>query len=334
MLLIYIRAKGNVMKNTKNPQISVIITVRNEEKTIKSCLESVINQSISNDLYEILVIDGNSKDRTTEIVTEVSKKYPMQISLFDQEGKGISNARNTGIKYSHGKILSFIDGDAIACENWLDEYLQCFDQNGDDLGFAWGPIKLWNNEKIVAKILYNFFYSQIGAQGVNIAFRKSALYKVGNFDEQFIGRGDEVVVILKLVKSGFKSRKCDKAIVSHELPTSIAAFFKLRYYDGYHGYTIAQKYYNLTEKRKYFISFILKFMILIGIIALAISVVYWTAFSLIALIILLIGVIEVYLNISKPKNKTISLILAGLPIILLGHTFQLCGEFVRIVKLK
>ena len=56
--------------------ISVIVTVRNEEKTIGKCLTSLINQTLSKELYEIVVVDGKSTDNTCKIVEYISKNSP------------------------------------------------------------------------------------------------------------------------------------------------------------------------------------------------------------------------------------------------------------------
>jgi len=57
----------------KNPLVSVILLVRNEEKFIEKCLNSIVNQTIPKNLIEVLVIDGNSTDSTPEIVRLYSK---------------------------------------------------------------------------------------------------------------------------------------------------------------------------------------------------------------------------------------------------------------------
>ncbi len=103
-------------KTNENPLVSVVIPVYNGEKTLKECLDSVVNQTYEN--YEVIVVDNNSTDSTKEIISQYEKaKY-----VF--EGKpGRGAARNAGIDNSHGEIIAMIDCDCVAEENWLEELI-------------------------------------------------------------------------------------------------------------------------------------------------------------------------------------------------------------------
>lgn len=88
--------------------ISVVIPIYNMELYLKECIESVLNQTYTN--LEILLIDDGSTDSSLEIC----KKYAAldrRIVVIHQENKGLSGARNTGIKKAHGKYLAFVDSD-------------------------------------------------------------------------------------------------------------------------------------------------------------------------------------------------------------------------------
>ncbi|MFH0875476.1 MAG: glycosyltransferase family 2 protein, partial [archaeon] len=92
------------MKNNI-PLISVIIPAYNEEKCITECLNSLKNQQFKD--FELIVIDNNSKDSTSKIAKQYTKK------VFLCKEQGISSARNFGAKKAKGKILCFIDADGI-----------------------------------------------------------------------------------------------------------------------------------------------------------------------------------------------------------------------------
>jgi glycosyltransferase involved in cell wall biosynthesis len=314
--------------------MSVIVTVRNEEETIEDCILSLINQSLPHNFYEVVVVDGDSKDKTTELVQKMSLNSPVKISLIQQEGRGISCARNTGIKYSQGQILVFIDGDAFAHHTWLEEYLKCFNTSDNTVGFIWGPIKVWNDNSKIANLLYQFYYSKIGAHGVNIAFKKTALEAVGSFDECFIGRNDDNVVILKLSKKGYKSTKCDLAIVSHNLPTSINQFLKLELYDGYYKCMVVQKYYTHNEKLIFYSRVILKSLFLAFIIMLALSVISYGVVSIIAFMLVLLGSMFLFTKSLKTKIIYGSDFIAGFFLIFCSSVYRLVGELVGIIKIN
>lgn len=88
--------------------LSIIIPVYNVENYLEQCLRSVTNQNLQD--IEIIIIDDGSTDSSFTIC----KKFAMEdsrIELFSQKNKGLSAARNFGIKKSHGKYLMFLDSD-------------------------------------------------------------------------------------------------------------------------------------------------------------------------------------------------------------------------------
>jgi glycosyltransferase involved in cell wall biosynthesis len=103
-----------VVNLVKNPKISVIIPTLNEEKYVEKTLLSLKAQTIKLP-YEIIVSDGNSKDKTVEI----AKRYANKIVICNK--KGVALGRNLGAKYADGEILVFVDADTILLPNTLEE---------------------------------------------------------------------------------------------------------------------------------------------------------------------------------------------------------------------
>lgn len=101
--------------------ISVIIPMYNSKDTIKSALESVLNQTYSEPV-EIIVINDGSKDGCEKIVEEIilNNQTNRTIKLINKPNGGVSSARNIGIKESSGEWIALLDSDDI----WLPEKLQ------------------------------------------------------------------------------------------------------------------------------------------------------------------------------------------------------------------
>ena len=97
-------------------KIFTIVTICfNSEKSIRKTIESIIAQT--RDLYEYIIIDGGSNDRTVSIINE----YIEDIDLFvTEDDKGISDAFNKGIRYSTGKYIWFINSDDVLEVNSLN----------------------------------------------------------------------------------------------------------------------------------------------------------------------------------------------------------------------
>ena len=107
-------------------KFSIIIPTYNSEKYIKSCLESIFNLNYPQNDYEIIVVDGGSKDRTLGIL----KDY--KVKLVHSKNISISNSRNLAVKQAKGKNLVFIDSDCLAdkgllniADKYLDKYACC-----------------------------------------------------------------------------------------------------------------------------------------------------------------------------------------------------------------
>lgn len=98
--------------------LSIIVPLYNTEKYIARCLDSLLNQSIPVDRYEILVINDGSPDNGKQLVEKYVSKYS-NIKLFDQTNQGLYITRNRGIEIASGKYLYFIDSDDFIAENSL-----------------------------------------------------------------------------------------------------------------------------------------------------------------------------------------------------------------------
>ncbi len=92
------------------PFVSVVIPVRNEEKHLGITLDGLLNQDYPEDRYEILVVDGDSTDKTPQIVEEATRTTDVSIQLLQNSRRLSSAGRNVGVRHSRGSLIVFIDG--------------------------------------------------------------------------------------------------------------------------------------------------------------------------------------------------------------------------------
>lgn len=90
----------------KTPFFSIIIPTYNRKNFLKIAMGSVLYQTFDN--FELIIVDDGSQDNTQEISNEFKDK---RIFYTYQPHKGVSPARNTGIKLSHGEFICFLDSD-------------------------------------------------------------------------------------------------------------------------------------------------------------------------------------------------------------------------------
>lgn len=90
--------------------LSIVVPVYNVEDYLSKCLDSILNQDIDKDDYEIIVVNDGSTDGSGGIAKEYAERYS-NITLINQENQGLSGARNSGIKVARGKYIQFVDSD-------------------------------------------------------------------------------------------------------------------------------------------------------------------------------------------------------------------------------
>jgi len=181
--------------------ISVIIPTFNEEENIAQCLVSLSHQNIPRTDYEIIVVDGGSKDATCEI----AKKYADVV--FTQTSKKVGGARNDGIKVAKGDIVATTDADCILPPHWIKTLAEDFKDPA--VVQVYGPVYpieegIGNQFSLLlantfARIGYyskTFFYTL----GCNTAFRKEAFNKAGMY--RCIDAGDDLEIAMRMKDEG------------------------------------------------------------------------------------------------------------------------------------
>ena len=122
-----------------------IICIYNGEQILNDSINSLINQDYPNENYEIVPLDDGSRDNCSviceKIISERKSLFPI-IRYAYQNNSGLAKARNSGISISSGQIVVFIDQDAIAKSNWLDELMKQFLHKGAD--YVGGRVELLN----------------------------------------------------------------------------------------------------------------------------------------------------------------------------------------------
>lgn len=110
--------------------ISIIVPIYQAEKTLKDCIESVLNQS-SNE-WELILIDDGSTDHSGQICDEYAQKNS-NIVLKHISNSGVSNARNVGLSIANGSIIEFLDADDQLFPNAVEMIVDIMDNNNVDL---------------------------------------------------------------------------------------------------------------------------------------------------------------------------------------------------------
>ncbi len=185
----------------------MVIIAKHAEKTIHHTVHSLVQQIRAPD--EILVVTDSRKDPTLDSV----KDYPVKVAI----GKGgVGAARKKGVCAATGDVIAFIDADAVADTKWIDVIMERFRKSNvnvlagktievNDLS-TFSPAKEEGSHK---ETFLRF------APTMNIAFRRSLIDKVGNFDSNFKKGGEDTDFCVRIRKKGERIVYVPRATVYH-----------------------------------------------------------------------------------------------------------------------
>ncbi len=179
-------------------RVSVIVPCRNEERYIAPCLDSIMATDYPADRLEVLVVDGESEDRTRAILAEYVARYPI-IRVLDNPGRIQPIALNVGIRAAAGEILMRMDAHALYPKNYISDLVAALQSSGaDNVGgvLVTAPARETPIGRAIAIALSQPFgvgnaYFRIGVRQQRwvdtVAFfccRRATFERVGLFDER------------------------------------------------------------------------------------------------------------------------------------------------------
>lgn len=224
--------------------ISIIIPVLNSERSIRDCLNAILDQGYPREHYEIIIIDNGSTDKSIEII----KQYPVKL-LFEKRAHNSYMARNLGIKQAAGDIIVFLDADCIPQENWMINLITPFVSS--DVGVVAGEVFSAKPTNLIQGFYsYTNFLQQENKvdDGIralataNIALRKEIFTEIGLFDETFRWGGDNDfglriqqetdyrIIFLKIASVEHSHRHSFKGLLKHAFTYGLGiARFRLKH---------------------------------------------------------------------------------------------------------
>jgi cellulose synthase/poly-beta-1,6-N-acetylglucosamine synthase-like glycosyltransferase len=223
-----------------SPSVTVVVPVRNGEQTIQPLLESLQKLDYDRNEVEVIVVDGNSTDKTQEIV----KKYP--VNLVVEKKKGLNLARNIGIKCSNGEIIAFTDSDCIVPPNWITKIVENFKDpavscvGGSAKALDSDFISQYADNSIVRLMPFFTKREELGKvkpffrhpAGCNMAFRRKVAEEVGYFDENIQYGFDEVEFADRVCRAGYKMVLDPDVVVWHKHRSTLKEFLKQNFQYG------------------------------------------------------------------------------------------------------
>lgn len=170
-------------------RVNVIIPVKNGEKFIPRCINSILNQTRKPE--RIIVVDDKSQDRSLEILLDYGRKYPQLITVIQGDDKGVSPARQKALNSATGDYIAFLDVDDFYHEKTIENQLKHIEKTGAVCGRM---IQILPDgtyfEKEYPENDFRITYSMLKMKNSivmsSVMIKKSILDLVGGFDEKLL----------------------------------------------------------------------------------------------------------------------------------------------------
>ena len=222
----------------KEPLISVIIPVRNEELTISKILGDLMAQEYKN--FEVIIVNDDSEDETLWMVNTCQVR---NVNIVHNKGKGKKAAIASGVAAARGSIIVTTDADCSASPSWLKIIRAQFREH--KTMFAFGGVRMEGRDTFFDALQSMEFASLIGTgastaalgfptmcNGANLAFRKKVFGEVKGYQgNQEIPTGDDEFLMRKVharYPDGIRFVSHRDAIITTGTQSTVNAFVNQR----------------------------------------------------------------------------------------------------------
>lgn len=243
-----------------NISYSIIVPTKNEESVIQRCLDGILNIDYPREKLQVIVVDGNSTDRTLEICSEFQQKYPDTIKVISEEEKhGKPAALNLATSYATNDIVVVFDSDSVPQRDVLQKATGYFaDPKIDALQGKTTSInekanvltrliaqeeKAWYQMLLTGREKMQLF---VPLNGTCQFIRRQLLVEFGGWDENSLT--EDVELAVRLVEKNRHIKYAEDVCSEQETPMVLRSLFKqrVRWYRGY--METALKYGKLLDK--------------------------------------------------------------------------------------
>lgn len=171
---------------------TVIVPVRNGASTLGDTLAALDSQLAIPSQTEIIVVDNGSSDTTCDI----ARRHP--VTLLEESIRGVSAARNRGLREGTGEVVAVLDADTVPSRRWLSEIIQPF--TDPEVLIVAGETKSYPPETPAERYADASSLHGTGlttqlrpfpfAEGMNMAVRRSAALEIGGWSEEMLKSDD------------------------------------------------------------------------------------------------------------------------------------------------
>jgi teichuronic acid biosynthesis glycosyltransferase TuaG len=191
------------------PIISVVMPVFNSACFIEAAIDSVLQQELQE--WELLVVDGGSRDNTREIVARYAAADPRVCLVLNTNDKGPAHARSMGVRHARGEFVAFLDGDDLWLRNKLSDQIDFMRRSKTD--FSYTQYRIMDSQGMEASCAVTAyreygFWSALSRRGIATltVVAKRSLFTDEILNTYGLSHGEDYLWWLMILRSGVRAK--------------------------------------------------------------------------------------------------------------------------------
>ena len=246
------------------PVCSIIIPVRNEERSITKCLDMILSNDYPKDRIEIIVVDGQSDDETLRVLQNYITEHPYaQIKVLKNPKKIAPAGINIGIKHAKGSVIAIVGAHNYISKNYLSVAVKYLEENKAECVGGIGmciPVDQTTVSQAISFVVNSKF--GVGSsfrtvkKGIRYVdtvpspvYKKEVFEKIGLFDEELL-RGQDAEFNARLRKNGGKILLVPEIVSYYYARDSLSKLWRMYFQYGYFKPLTAKKIGNVYTLRQ------------------------------------------------------------------------------------
>lgn len=222
--------------------VSVVVPTYNNARKLPACLDALLQQDLSPDCYEILVVDDGSSDDTLHVLNSYASKAP-NLRYLHQPNAGPAAARNQGARKARGRVLMFTDDDCVVQPDWIRQ-MRCPIVQSEGLVVGVKGAYRTRQTSPVARFAQREFEDRyrklLTSEHIDFvdtysaAFDRQVFLSLGGFDTSFrTANNEDTEFSYRMAEAGYRMAFNPEAIVYHTHPDTLVKYLKVKFSRAY-----------------------------------------------------------------------------------------------------
>jgi len=233
-------------------KVTIGFCVKNCEATVKEAIDNVVNQDFPQELMEVIVVDGYSKDKTLSIIKDVLLNSRVKAKFF-QENSGLGVARQMVVDNAEGDYIIWVDGDMVLARDHVRRQAEFMEAN-PKVGIAGGKFAQYPGENLIAWLESIEWIVADCVHGKNASlrptlhraggciYRVKAIKEIGGFDCNIKGALEDLDAEYRMGERGWLTFFITDAVFHDRRKDTWNAIWKENFWYGYGGHYFLHKH--------------------------------------------------------------------------------------------